>query len=67
MADEALRKRLSAWVAPAEAIFLDAKIEADLAELPDDEAAELLPMRPGESGLALLARVGFARSACRPS
>ena len=29
-------------MAPAETIFLDAKTEVDLAELPDDEAAELL-------------------------
>ncbi len=42
LADDDLRKRLSALVAPAEAIFLDAKTEADLAELPEDEAAELL-------------------------
>ena len=42
LADPALRDRLAALVAPAEAIFLDAKTEADLAELPADEAAELL-------------------------
>ncbi|MFW5416362.1 redox-regulated ATPase YchF [Nocardiopsis sp. CNT-189] len=61
LADEALRAKLSALVAPAEAIFLDAKIEAELAELEDDEAAELLEsMGQTESGLAQLARVGFA-------
>ncbi|WP_026120148.1 redox-regulated ATPase YchF [Nocardiopsis potens] len=61
LADEALRAKLSALVAPAEAIFLDAKIEAELAELEDDEAAELLEsMGQSESGLAQLARVGFA-------
>ena len=50
-----------ALVAPAEAIFLDAKIEAELAELPDDEALELLQsIGQQESGLAQLARVGFA-------
>jgi ribosome-binding ATPase len=48
-------------VAPAEAIFLDAKTEAELVELPDDEALELLQsMGQEESGLDLLARVGFA-------
>ena len=47
LADEDLRKRLSEMVAPAEAIFLDAKTEADLAELPEEEAAELL----AEAGL----------------
>jgi len=60
LANEALRKELSDLVAPAEAIFLDAKIEAELIELPDDEALELLQsMGQEESGLNLLARVGF--------
>jgi ribosome-binding ATPase len=55
-----LRKRLSELVAPAEAIFLDAKTEADLAELSEDEAAELLAEAGlGEPGLAQLARAGF--------
>jgi GTP-binding protein YchF len=58
--DDDLRKRLSALVAPAESIFLDAKTEADLAELPEDEAAELLAEAGmGEPGLAQLARAGF--------
>jgi len=60
LADENLRKRLSELVAPAEAVFLDAKTEADLAELPEDEAAELLAEAGlGEPGLAQLARAGF--------
>ena len=60
LGDDDLRKRLSALVAPAEAIFLDAKTEADLAELPVDEAAELLAEAGlGEPGLAQLARAGF--------
>ena len=60
LGDDDLRKRLSALVAPAEAIFLDAKTEADLAELPADEAAELLAEAGlGEPGLAQLARAGF--------
>ena len=60
LADPALRERLSALVAPAEAIFLDAKTEADLAELPADEAAELLAEAGlGEPGLDQLARAGF--------
>src|SRR5699024_5476693 len=55
-----LRTKLQELVAPAEAIFLDAKIEAELAELDDDEAAELLEsLGQGESGLAQLVRVGF--------
>ena len=61
LTDSGLRDELSALVAPAEAIFLDAKIEAELVELPDDEALELLQsMGQPESGLNLLARVGFA-------
>jgi len=60
LSDEDLRKRMSALVAPAEAIFLDAKTEADLAELPPGEAAELLAEAGlGEPGLAQLARAGF--------
>ena len=60
LADDDLRKRLTDLVAPAEAIFLDAKTEADLAELPEDEAAELLAEAGlGEPGLAQLARAGF--------
>ncbi|HYO04889.1 MAG TPA: redox-regulated ATPase YchF [Mycobacterium sp.] len=55
-----LRAELAALVAPAEAIFLDAKIEAELTELDDAEALELLQsMGVEEPGLALLARVGF--------
>jgi ribosome-binding ATPase YchF (GTP1/OBG family) len=51
---------MRALVAPAEAIFLDAKIEAELAELPDDEALELLQsLGQQESGLDQLAHVGF--------
>ena len=61
LADEELRKRLADLVAPAEAIFLDAKTEAELAELPDEDAAELLAeLGLGEPGLDQLARVGFA-------
>ncbi|WUH97469.1 redox-regulated ATPase YchF [Spirillospora sp. NBC_00431] len=61
LTDEALRARLRDLVAPAEAIFLDAKIEAELIELPDDEALELLQgMGQEESGLSQLVRIGFA-------
>ncbi len=60
LSDDDLRKRMSALVGPAEAIFLDAKTEADLTELPSDEAAELLAEAGlGEPGLAQLARAGF--------
>ena len=54
---------------PAEAIFLDAKIEADLAELDDEDALELLEsIGLTESGLATLARVAFSTPwGCRPT
>jgi GTP-binding protein YchF len=59
--NQALTDELRALVAPAEAIFLDAKTEAELIELPPDEALELLQsMGQQESGLDVLARVGFA-------
>ena len=60
LGDQELRAKLSALVAPAEAIFLDAKTEAELAELPDEDALELLEaVGMTEPGLATLARVGF--------
>ena len=60
LSDSELRKKLSALVAPAEAIFLDAKTEAELAELDDAEALELLKsIGLEEPGLSTLARVGF--------
>ncbi len=60
LADEALKQSMRELVAPAEAIFLDAKIESELIEMTDDEAAEMLAdLGIGESGLNQLARVGF--------
>jgi GTP-binding protein YchF len=56
-----MRTELSALVAPAEAIFLDAKTESELIELEPAEALELLQsMGQDESGIDQLARVGFA-------
>ena len=61
LGDEEFKQRVSELVAPAEAVFLDAKLEAELVELPDDEALELLQsVGQEESGLHALARVGFA-------
>ena len=58
--DPELKTKLQALVAPAEAIFLDAKTEAELAELSDEDALELLQsIGLKEPGLATLARVGF--------
>jgi ribosome-binding ATPase len=61
LGDVAERDRLAALVSPAESIFLDAKTESELVELPEAEAAELLAeLGLGEPGLAQLARAGFA-------
>jgi GTP-binding protein YchF len=51
---------LRALVAPAEAVFMDAKVESELIDLPDDEARELLEsIGQPEPGLNQLIRVGF--------
>ncbi len=61
LADDDLKKKMQDLVAPSEAIFLDAKFEAELVELDDDaEAHEMLhELGIEESGLDQLARVGF--------
>jgi len=60
LADEDLKAKMRDLVAPAEAIFLDAKLESELVELEDDEARELLAeVGIEEPGLDVLARVGF--------
>jgi ribosome-binding ATPase YchF (GTP1/OBG family) len=61
LADEDLKKRMRELVAPAEAIFLDAKFEAELVELGDDDEARAMLEEMGvdEPGLDTLARVGF--------
>jgi ribosome-binding ATPase YchF (GTP1/OBG family) len=60
LTDEGFRQRMTELVAPAEAVFLDAQVEAELTELPEDEALELLQsIGQAESGIQALARVGF--------
>jgi len=61
LADEDLKQRMRDLVAPSEAIFLDAKFEAELVELGDDDEARamLAEMGVDEPGLDVLARVGF--------
>ena len=60
LGDEAKIAELRAMVAPADAVFLDAKIESELAELDDESAAELLEsIGQHERGLDGLARAGF--------
>jgi len=60
LGNEKLKTELRALVAPAEAVFLDAKTESELIELDDEEALELLQsIGMEESGLSTLARVAF--------
>jgi GTP-binding protein YchF len=58
--DKALRDGLAALVPAAESVFLDVKTEAELAELPAEDAAEMAAeLGMGEPGLARLAGAGF--------
>src|SRR4029079_2808410 len=60
LTDEARVAALREMVEPADAVFLDAKIEAELQELDDESAAELLEsIGQTERGLDALARAGF--------
>ena len=60
LSDDEFKSRMRELVAPAEAVFLDAKVEAELVELPADEALELLQsVGQEESGLDALATGGF--------
>ncbi|MEV6221921.1 redox-regulated ATPase YchF [Nocardia fluminea] len=60
LTDEAKIAELKASVAPADAVFLDAKVEAELLELDDESALELLEsIGQTEPGLHALARAGF--------
>jgi GTP-binding protein YchF len=61
LGDESRRAALEASVAPSPSVILCAKVEAELADLDESEALELLQSYgQEESGLALLSRVGFA-------
>ncbi|MCW2599424.1 MAG: redox-regulated ATPase YchF [Frankiales bacterium] len=60
LVDQSVKDALSALVAPAEAVFLDAKVESELIEMSEEDALELLQsMGQEESGLHQLARIGF--------
>ena len=59
--DQAKLDELAALVAPAKAVFLDAKLESELVDLDEDDAREMLESTgQTESGLDQLARIGFA-------
>ena len=60
LADPELQASLRELAAPADAVFLNAKLEMDLMEMEPDEALELLQSFGAvESGLDQLARTGF--------
>ncbi len=60
LTNEARVKELRELVAPADAVFLDAKVEAELLELDEESARELLEsIGQHEPGLHALARAGF--------
>ncbi len=60
LGDAAALSNLAELVAPAKAVFLDAKLESELIDLDPDDATELLASTgQSESGLDQLARIGF--------
>jgi GTP-binding protein YchF len=60
LGDEGLRAKYADLVAPAPAVFVSAKLESELIGLDADDSRELLSeYGQDESGLAILARVGF--------
>lgn len=60
LTDDARKAELRELVAPADCVFLDAKIESELIELDEESAAELLEsIGQTERGLDALARAGF--------
>ncbi|BCJ72382.1 ribosome-binding ATPase YchF [Catellatospora sp. IY07-71] len=60
LGNEEFLNELRALVAPAEAVFMDAKIESELIDLSPEEAAEMLEaIGQSEPGLNQLIRVGF--------
>ncbi len=61
LSDPARREELAKLVAPADAVFLDAKVEAELLELDDEESVRELLESVGqeEPGLNAMARAGF--------
>lgn len=60
LADPAIREELSGLVAPSEALFIDAQIEAELSELPPGDRLELLnSIGASEPGLNAVIRAAY--------
>jgi len=67
LTDAARMAALAAEVAPADSVFLDAKMEQELLELDEESSMELLEsIGRTEPGLQALARKGFIPSVGRP-
>ena len=69
LTDASRRAELAAAVAPADAVFLDAKVEAELLELDEESARELLEsVGQDEPGSARRWRArASTRWGCRPT
>ena len=69
LADEELKDKMRELVAPAEAIFLDAKFESELVEIDDDEMAPRCSPRWASPSPASTSSPASAStpSACRPT
>ena len=60
LTNDSRRKEVAALVAPADSVFLDAKVESELLELDEESVRELLEtIGQPEPGLHALARAGF--------
>lgn len=60
LGDDELKQKLADMVAPCPTVFLCAKVEAELSDMPDKEAKELLAeYGQTDSGLGQLARKGY--------
>ncbi len=60
LTDDELKAEMAALVAPAEAIFIDAKFESELVEMDEEEGREFLAeMGVDEPGFEKLIRVGY--------
>ena len=68
LTDDARRAELAAAVAPADAVFLDAKVEFELLELDEESAPNCWsPSASPSRGCMRWPAPGFTRSACRPT
>ena len=69
LSNAAFLDELRALVAPAEAVFMDAKVESELIDLPEDEALRAAGVDRPDRSRASTSSSGSAsaRWACRPT